>query len=315
MPTVKMPDGSVRTFAEGTTPAQITAALSAPPTKQVGESTGEILTGAVADTFSASDRPGAKTSLQVLTQPEGVGEHLIQAAVTAPTIALGGAGAGAIAPQALKAAAPVAGRIATAAGLGAADAAAQGGDPTVGAVLDAAVAGVLEGGAGLAGKGLAKVGKAARAFDWATVAPQRALDALRSRLPTGKWLNVPSLASAKLTVEEAVEALSKKTGAQYQQARAELASEISRLDVQRVTGPKPLAGQVFKMRTAEERFEPSLLSRVAEAGRSFLGSGATRAGAETLATEDVGDPSIPVGVVAGAYGLPWALQQAKRLIP
>src|SRR3990167_4047615 len=49
-----------------------------------------------------------------------------------------------------------------------------------------------------------------------------------------------------LTVDEAVKRLAELTGPEYRVARAEIASELSRLDVQRVTGPKPLAGAIFK---------------------------------------------------------------------
>src|SRR5207247_1840544 len=127
---------------------------------------------------------------------------------------------------------------------------------------------------------------AKRTFEWATRAPTEALTALRARLPAGQWMNVPSISGAKMTADEAIDELKRLTGNEYRQARDEIASELSRLDKQRVTGPKPVAGTVFKQRTSPERFTPpaepsgSTMERVAAKAADGLKSPVARAAAD-----------------------------------
>lgn len=114
-----------------------------------------VVKGAVLDTLGLTDRPGAKTTGQLLVNPQGVTEHAIQAAVTAPAIAAGGAGLGALAsrilPRAAAAVAPAVGRVLTSGGIGAGKAAARGESPLKEGVMDAAAAAVPEAVLGVGG--------------------------------------------------------------------------------------------------------------------------------------------------------------------
>ncbi len=283
------------------------AAKTAPATEE------PILPGAVKDVLGVSGRPGAvpltgapgtKTPLGVVLKPEGALERLTQAAVTTPAILAGGEALGVLgAPAAL-------GRIAASGLIGGAEAKAQGRSFGYGALLDAIVAGMTEG-AGTALMKAPKVGaealadpimRARAALRYATEAPDKALAGLRARLPKGAWLNVPSLSKSRLTVDDAVAKLAKMEGNAYQQARAEIASEMNRLDVQRVTGPKPLAGAVFKHETSPERFTPrsTALQRVAEQVATLPREQAAplRAAWDTAMMEDV--YGVPLGAIAGA---------------
>lgn len=246
-----------------------------------------------------------------LSVGQHVGEILMDPRTTAPVTGLGGVAAKALGAPA------VLGRVATAAGLGGAAGALTDGAAGYHALLDGAVAAITEGALSGVSKlpkvGLEKTGAPARAFKWATNAPVEAWEALKARLPGGKWLNVPSLSSSLLTAEEAVKKLAKLTGKDYQLAREEIASEFTRLDAQRMTGPKPFAGKVFKGRTSPERFEPSTLSSVAEAARGALDSNAVRAGADAIA----GTPyeGVPLGAVAAAALPDQAASVARRALP
>lgn len=261
-----------------------------------------VLTGAVLDTLGVSGRPGAKSTADVILRPKDLSEVITREAALAPLTV---------------ASLPI--RIGTHAGLGAIERLTAGKgleEAGYAALIDGAVAGITEGALGYIGSKASKIAKpwldvvkdsetAKRAFAWATRAPQEAISALASRLPSGQWMNVPSLSGAKLTVKEAIDELVKLTGAEYKQARAEIASELSRLDKQRVTGPKPVAGTVFAQRTSPERFVPPPTptgtatqrgaARVADVATSPL----TRAAADTLTTIPVDDES---GLAAG--GIP-----------
>lgn len=254
-------------------------------------------------------RPFSEVRKAMLTPPTGAREVL-----ALPLIAGSGGAAAAVGVPA------VAGRIAASGALGAAQSLARGeglGEMGWHGLLDAIVAGVTEGAVSAiarpGGRLLGKAGAASRAFDWATKAPGEALEAIRARLPAGKWLNVPSLSSAKLTVQEAVDKLATMTGNDYQLARQELASELNRLDVQAVTGPKPLAGKVFKDRTSADRFVPSGFSRVAEAARKALTGPTGRAVADTAAITPY--QGIPALALAGAAAPEEFAALAHRLLP
>lgn len=282
-----------------------------------------VLWGAVLDTLGLTDRPGAvpltgrpgvKTPLGVVLNPEGVAEHLTQAAVVTPAIALGGAGLGALAesiPAIANVArfAPAAGRIATSGAVGGGEAAAQGRDVTMGTMLDAVVAGLSEG-AAAALRFAPKVGvenvaeplrAARRGLQWATEAPEKALDIIADRLPKGRWLNVPSLSDKAMTVKEAVKKLAQQTEETYRIARQEIASEMTRLDIQRLTGPKPTAGAIFKDVTAKKRWitEGTPFQRVADAVAPYLKDNALRSAWDALWLSEV-SPGVPLGAVAGA---------------
>lgn len=314
---------SPRFVFEDTTPAKGEGRYEVEATKPVDESAGGILTGSLKDTFSLSDRPGAKTTAQVLTRPETPLDYAIQTAVTAPTIALGGAGLGnlaaRVAPRAIAAAAPAVGRIATSAGIGAGQAAARGEDATIGGLIDAAVAAVGEGVAGAAGKVASKVAEPvlsqAAGLKYATEAPGKAYEFLKDRLPTGKWLSIPSMDTAKLSFEEAVKKLATMTGDAYRVARAELAGELSRLDIQRVTGPKPLAGSVFRGLTSDQRREmaASPFRQFAAGLMRLLQNEGARGAMDAAMIAPAPEPAPPVPM--GALATKWAADAVGGLLP
>ena len=272
--------------------------------------------------------PETKTPLGVLLKPEGAAEHLAQAAVMAPGLAAaGGAGAALGVPAAV-------GRVAAAGGLGAARAALAGEDATWGGIVDALVAAGTEGAMGLLPHlrlprmfgvpSLADLAEKMRStkagLQYATERLEAALDVVRARLPKGKWLNVPSLSATPLSVQDAVNKLKQATGTVYQQARAEVAHEMGRLDVQRVTGPRPLAGAVFKAQTSPERYvyPGTAAERVAEHVVPYFRAPAVRAAADVAATEEVA-PGVPAGavvpVVAGSELGRIAGAAMRRMMP
>jgi hypothetical protein len=268
------------------------------------------LVGGIADTLGLTTRAGARTPVDVLTKPEGTLEHLARAAIAAPVIYAGGAGAGAIAgaagvPAGVAAAAPVVGRMLAAGGIGAGESGLKGDSAVYGFLLDAIVAGLTEGtisGVSAVPKvGLKALGAPARGFEWATKAPAKVLEAIKARLPSGDWLHVPSISKKPLPVDQAVKKLSDLQGLKYQQAREEIANEMNRLDMQRLTGPKPLAGQVFKKGTARERYESTALrrARVAESVRGAINDPAIRTAADALTTSE---PEIALGAALSVPG-------------
>src|SRR3990167_5024348 len=117
-----------------------------------------------------------------------------------------------------------------------------------------------------------------------------------------------------LTVDEAVKRLAELTGPEYRVARAEIASELSRLDVQRVTGPKPLAGAIFKTFTEPERFlyRGTPLERVAERVVGATRHPITRTAADVAATADVG--GLPAGAWPAMLGAQQASSVAERVM-
>jgi len=258
--------------------------------------------GGIADTLGLTNRPGARTPKDVITNPRGL-EHVARAALVAPAVYFGGR---ALAPAAAGVGlgtGAIAGNIAAAGAVGAGEAALRGDNALYAGILDAIVAGLTEGTisgvSSLPKIGLKELGAPARAFKWATEAPGKALDAIAARLPSGKWFNVPSLSSKPLSVKDAVDKLKDLEGLPYQQARAELANEMTRLDMQRISGPKPFAGQVFKAGTSKERYQSPGLGRAkaAEAVRGVVETPATRAAADALAIEN---PTASMGLALSA---------------
>src|SRR3990167_2601027 len=117
-----------------------------------------------------------------------------------------------------------------------------------------------------------------------------------------------------LTVDEAVKRLAGFTAPESRGARAEIASELTRLDVQRVTGPKPLAGAIFKTFTEPERFlyRGTPLERVAERVVGATRHPITRTAADVAATADVG--GLPAGAWPAMLGAQQASSVAERVM-
>lgn len=88
-----------------------------------------------------------------------------------------------------------------------------------------------------------------QAYQWATTAPTRAIEAMAPTLPEGATVLVPSInASKQITLAEAAEGLGKKRGVEYEQALGELVRELNRVS--------PRAGDLFKAHVAESIFPP-----------------------------------------------------------
>lgn len=259
-----------------------------------------VLGGALRDTFGEKDRPGTKTPLGVVLKPENAGEFAVREMVAAPLW-------GASLPL----------RIGAMGAMGAATAAAEGGDAKsmgINALIDMLVAGVTEGVMGTAGKAAGR---------YATKSVREAVEALRSRLPTGRWFNIPALSNARMTMDEVLTALDsvRTKGPTYQQARQEFANELTRLDAQRVTGPKPYAGQLFRERTSKEA---TTTGRTAATAEKALTAPAARAAADVAATTPASDQpgDLPIGAVPimGAIGgiddaWRWLQRVGPRMIP
>lgn len=285
--------------------------------------------GGIADTLGLTDRPGARNVAQVLMNPEGTAETVASTLAKGGAIGAAGGGLGLVAarlgaPLLAQGAAQIAGRVGAAGATGAGAAALRGEDPFWGGVIDAAVAGILgEGGAkvlssgmrvGPVALGLKEWGAPARAFAEAPAKAVDAFDIIKSRLPAGNWFNVPSLGAARMSAQDAIAKLAEKTGAAYVQARAELASELSRLDMQRLTGPNPLAGALFKRLTPAGRETASSGARLAESARKALGAQSGRTAMDTAATHDIG--GAPAGAVPFLLGgVPGFGSIAHRLAP
>src|SRR5262245_32790216 len=140
--------------------------------------------------------PQIPSALDVVLKPEGIPQHLISMGVTGGGIMKGGQLATQAAtklglPELAQKAAPYLGRIGTAAGLGAAERLNRGGtmgEASRDAVIDAVLAGAVEGLTGVAGKAskatkqaVKDYGAATEAYQWALQAPQKAIDAIRHR--------------------------------------------------------------------------------------------------------------------------------------
>src|SRR5439155_15079537 len=148
-----------------------------------------------------------------------------------------------------------------------------------------------------------------KGFGWATKSVDEAWEAIKARMPNAKVI-VPSLSSAKISLEDAVQRLKGMDiqGPKYQQALAEIKSWMDRLDKQRlVGGPKPWAGREFTRRAAKERYtapdvpapKGTAFQRVAEAAQRGAQSNLARSVSDVAATAPVGDlGGMPAGLVA-----------------
>lgn len=295
------------------------------------------LVGGFLDTLGFTQRPGARTSADVILKPQGFTEHAVQAAVTAPLIAGGGAGVAAltkasgIAAPWMAAAAPAIGRMFASGAIGAVEGGARG-DTLKGmgmdALFDAAIAGLV--GEVLPAKlisglklpflpestrlkGLAEAAAPAKAYKWATEAVDTAVDAIKGRIPKSTKLNVPSLSPTPISLEEAAKKLATMEQAAYTQTRSEIIGELNRLDKGRTVGgmkpggtygpvpvSPPYAGSQVQKMTSPRRFAPKAGAKVAEAAEGALTDANVRAAMDALGLMDVG--GIPAGALPIAAG-------------
>lgn len=286
------------TYAEGFEP--VTPKASAKPQKYGPSPQADsenIVTGAIKDTLGVSGRPGSRSAADTILRPQDWTEVAAREAALAPLTALS---------------MPI--RIGAQGALGALERLTAGkslDDAGWGAVIDVATAAFTEGALGAVGAGAKKLAKpllesraanetAQRAFKWASEAPQKALDAIAHRLPRARVI-IPSIdPSKKITFQEAIEKLSEMEGAQWRQARAEIADWMKRLDKQ-VT-PKPNAGAVFKDQVPRARFTPAPAEKgtLAQRGAAQLAtvadSSITRGVADTAMTTPADDMTgLPIG--------------------
>lgn len=141
------------------------------------------------------------------------------------------------------------------------------------------------------------------AFKYASEAPMKAYDLLKTRVPPGKWMFVPTINSKQaITFKEAAEKLGRLERLDYETARKEIKSELDRLDMYRAglpgmkaKGPRPYAGSGFEARTSASRFEPSESSKAGAQVSGALQSPLSRMAADVAATEDV--HGVPAGVI------------------
>lgn len=187
----------------------------------------------------------------------------------------------------------------------------------------ATVAGLWEAAFGIAPKlGISKIGvpsleslgKRVQAFAYATRAPMEAYEAIKDRVPKGKWMFVPTINPKQaITAKEAAEGLAKLERLDYEAARKEIKAELDRLDVWRAglpgrpgKGPRPYAGSKFETITTPERFTPSDAAYRGAAATAAMKSPLTRMAADVVATgEDIeGVPrgSLPA-LMMGTGGL------------
>ena len=178
-------------------------------------------------------------------------------------------------------------------------------------------AGLWEAALGIGPKlGLSKLGvpsleslaKRVGAFRYATEAPLAAYNAIKDRVPKGKWMFVPTInPKAPITALEAAEGLAKLERLDYEAARKEIVQELNRLDMRRAglpqlkaKGPRPYAGSGFETRTSPERFAPSDVSKRGAAVAEALKSPLSRIAADVGATEEV--EGVPVGALPFLMG-------------
>jgi hypothetical protein len=305
---VGLPGGQIAEFPASMSSQEIEKAVRkhlGVPEPEVPRGEGDKVMGPSTpeSTQAALLNPGQPKPLDVVQR---VGNAVLPPLVTAPTIAAGGE---------LLPAAPAVGRALTSGVLGGARGASQGkgvGGIAWDAFVDALVGGATEAGTALATRlripftGMPslkeageKVPGAAKGFAGGTQSLDTALNAIRDRLPKGKWLNVPTLGDKKMTIDEAVSGLKKLTGDDFKQARGEVVSELTRLDMQRgvrgMRGPTPYAGQAFNMRATPERFVyrgtpgERAATRVLDVSRNP----AVRAGLEAEAAAESVVPGVP----------------------
>jgi hypothetical protein len=165
---------------------------------------------------------------------------------------------------------------------------------------------------------LKSMGKRVETFDWATKAPLAAYNAIKDRVPPGKWMFVPSInPKAPISPLEAAEGLAKLEKLDYEVARKEIVQELNRLDMQRVglpglqaKGPRPYAGSAFETRTSKERFKPSGASYAAQAAISPT----ARLAADVMATKET-EGGVPLGAYPFLMGESSLKEMARRWVP
>jgi len=259
------------------------------------------LVGGILDTLGMTQRPGARSVKDVMVDPKDRWEHLARFLGTTGALMLGGAaGAPLVGPLGAEAL--------TAGALGALEEKAKGGSAAWGALRDATLTGLTGAAFNKAAAWLAAPGEKLAA---GIRAPAEVLDTIRARLPKGKFFNMPSLSKSPLTVDEAVEGLSKLRGKAYTQGWAELADNIDRLDIkemavgsgfQKIPGPTA-AEQFAKGSSSTLPAAPGLVRRAA----ANLGkSDELRRATEALAT----DPTAQQVGVGAAVSTPHLVRRA-----
>lgn len=322
--------------ASSEAPKAAAAAPVAPKGQQIPETRAGILSGAMQDLIPgpggrpgkvsiSENRPGNKTPLGVVVNPQNFGESLLQPAITAPLFATPAGWLG---------------RVGVGAGVGAASSAARGGgisDMALNGLIDGMVSALTEGVGGyIANKG-AKAAEslvsreaahdaAKGAYQATTDAPKQALDFLRSRVTpkgkgAGKWVEVPSLSNVKMTADDAINLLSQQTGKAYEIAREEIASSLKKLDTQTLAKIKPYADQVFKTMTSPTRVPPAAPAAATlreQAGRQVAqtaGNPAVRGAADAATTAPTTDKdATPAGAVAAVGAGDYISEALARLL-
>lgn len=283
----------------------------------------------------AGMNPGPPKELDAFQQ---VGDFLAPSLLTAPMIGgIGGAAAKAV-PAAPKIAGAL-GRIGASGILGGAEAASKGEDPLTRGLQNVGTAALWEGLMPLAKAlprpkySLGAMEKRVGAFDYATRAPQEAFEVISKQHPTfadpnAKWMFVPSIDSNNfLSLKDATTKISKLQGVDFNAAWKEIGQELKRFDDTIATsaarglgrqGPVrvPSHGQAnWEARTSDVRFQPGALTRLGAGVSRGIGSPATKAAADALATQTNEATGLPQGAIPPMMFGETLLDQARRWVP
>lgn len=161
------------------------------------------------------------------------------------------------------------------------------------------------------------------AHQWATEAPMQAYEAIKDRVPPGKWLFVPTInPKGAITAKEAAQKLGKLSGLDYEAARKEIKFELDRLDIWKAglpdvpnKGPRPYAGASFETRTSPYRVEPSAASRMGSNVAAGVRSPFARTAADIVAAQPNEDTGIPQGAIPPIVLGESLMNMAQRWLP
>jgi hypothetical protein len=151
----------------------------------------------------------------------------------------------------------------------------------------------------------------------------QAYEAIKDRVPPGKFMFVPTIDPKQaISAKEAAQGLSKLHGLDYEAARKEIASELSRLDIWRAglpsmpnRGPRPYAGSAFETRTSPYHVEPSAASRAGSRVAAGVKSPLARTAADIVATQPNEETGLPQGAIPPLYFGEPLVNMAQRWLP
>lgn len=161
------------------------------------------------------------------------------------------------------------------------------------------------------------------AYQWATEAPMQAYEAIKGRVPPGKFMFVPTIDPKQaISAKEAAQKLSKMHGLDYEAARKEIKAELDRLDIWRAglpsmpgKGPRPYAGSAFETRTSPYHVEPSAASRAGSNVAAGVRSPLARTAADIVAAQPNEEAGMPQGAIPPLMLGEPLMNMARRWLP